>query len=321
MNRSRTSLERAILSTLAYFDIFRQPLRTEELWRWLYVADDRDHAAVRSADPHDVEVAVRQLEQTGEVERSGDFLSLRGRSTIVADRMSRRIAGRRLWRRARFVASFLRIVPFVRFIGVVNSLAFDLVRPESDIDLFVIVRRGRLWQTRLAVTLLIQILGMRRHGRNVASRVCLSFFMTDRNLALEGLKIGDEDPYLVFWTAGVVPMFERGGTWMRFLRENGWTGRRLPHADSASPAPILPDSWLPGTLRTFGELILGTWVGGGLEVLSKRLQLIKMRFPSVPDEQRGESGVVINDDILKFHERDRRRQYDQAFAERREQVV
>ncbi|MBI5404621.1 MAG: hypothetical protein HY976_00170 [Candidatus Kerfeldbacteria bacterium] len=312
------NLERSILSTLAYFDVFEYPLEVPEIWRWLYVSDPAD---VTAASPHDVEQAVRRLEGRGAVERVGPMVVLPGRSGHVATRLERKAAGQRLWRRARFASSVLRLVPFVRFIGVVNTLAIDNARPDSDIDFFIIVQRGRLWLTRMSVTVLTYLLGIRRHGRKVAQRICLSFFMSDRELSLESMKFEPEDPYLAFWTTSIVPMFDRADTWSRFMAANRWVDARLPNGRSILPAPYHADAWLPGMIRSLIEWPLDSAIGDAAERASHRLQTWKMRWPSIDDAARGESGTVISDDILKFHERDRRRQYRAAFFARRAEVL
>lgn len=318
MERQSPNLERSTLSTLAYFDVFEYPLEVSEIWRWLYVNDPVDATA---ATPHDVEQAIRRLESRGAVERVGPMVVLPGRSGNVAARLERTAAGQRLWRRARFASSVLRLVPFVRFIGVVNTLAIDNARPDSDIDFFIIVRRGRLWLTRMGVTVLTYLLGIRRHGRKVSQRICLSFFMSDRELSLESMKFEAEDPYLAFWTTSIVPMFDRANTWSKFMAANRWVDARLPNGRSVRPAPYHADAWLPGIIRSLAEWPLDSAIGDAAERASRSLQTLKMRWPSIDDAARGESGTVISDDILKFHERDRRRQYRQAFFARQAEVL
>ncbi len=308
-------LERSILASLAYFDVFDYPLRVEELWRWLY-ATEADSQAVAAASPADVEQALASGRLAQFIERAGSYVSLAGRSGIVATRMERRALSERKWQRARRVVSLLRTVPFVQFVGVVNTLAIDNARPESDIDFFIIVRRRRLWLTRLMVTAFAHLLGVRRHGRRVANRVCLSFFVSDAKLNLEPLSIDAGDPYLTYWITQVAPMFEREGVWRRFRDHNHWVTRYLPHGFAGSPGPRQTETFLVHTLRWLPELVLSSPLGRLFELIARWLQLKHMRRKTGSPRLAGMTDVVVNDEILKFHERDRRREYREAFHAR-----
>ncbi len=316
MNDSpRRPLQRSILATLAYFDVFDYPLRVEEIWRWLYVMNPDDRSAVERSTPADVENALRNEGMSKLIDRAGSFVALRGRSGIVATRMERKVGSKRKWKRARLAARMMRFVPWVRFIGVVNTLAIDNARPESDIDFFVVVRRGRMWLTRLLVTLLVQALGIRRHGTNIADRVCLSFYVSDQAMNLEAWSLEHDDPYLTFWVTQVVPLFERPGTWRRFREANAWIQTHLPHGLAVAPTPYFGDLWFAKALRMLPEMLLTGAFGDVVERLARWLQQRvmegkrKMPRPHPTD-------VVVSDTVLKFHEADRRAEYREAFLRR-----
>lgn len=315
MATSFDPIERSVLACLAYFDVFDYPVTVAELWRWMY-AEPADVDRVRATSPREVELTVRKLERGGQLERTGEFVSLPARSWTVATRMSRKVASRRKWNRATLVARCLRFVPFVRFVGVVNTLALDNARPESDIDFFIVMRHGRLWLGRLLVTSLVHLLGIRRHGRKVANRICLSYYVSDRALSLASTRLGDGDPHLAYWVTQFVPLFDRGRTFERFRLANGWAAETLPHGFSVVPAPFLGDAFVPALLRSISEVLLGSLLGEPVEALARLVQKAKMQRRTIPAEFQGESSVIVTNDMLKFHERDRRRQYREAFRVR-----
>lgn len=319
---SSTALDRAILGALAYHDVFDFPLTVEEVWRWLYVNDDADTAEVAHATPADVDWAISALSIAGKVDRAGSYVTLKSRSGIIATRISRHAANERKWRCARHVASVLRLVPFVRFVGVVNTLALDNARPESDIDLFVIVKRRRLWLTRAVVTALVHAMGVRRHGTTVTDRVCLSFYVSDGALNLEPLKHPAiaHDSYLAYWVTEVVPMYSRGNAWQAFLRANGWVTKRIPHGLAVMPVSYFDDSVFAKILRALPELIGYSVVGDAAEWLARAIQHRHMYAKQGSRIHSHTTDVVVNDDVLKFHERDRRMDYHEAFLARLQQV-
>lgn len=308
-------LSRSILATLAYFDVFDYPLKIEEIWRWLYVVHAEDLRAVEQATPADVEREVAELTAHASVERAGSYVTLFGRSGIAVTRMERRVGNERKWRRARLAAWLLRFVPFVRFVGVVNTLAIDNARPESDIDFFIVVRQGRMWLTRLLVTLFVQALGIRRHGSKIKDRVCLSFYVSDAALNLEPWSLQHDDPYLTFWVTQVVPLFDRNGTWQRFREANAWIGSHLPHGFSGAATSYFGELWLANVVRTLPEMLLTGIAGDVVERLVRWLQLRVIAAKRGKQRQHA-TDVVISDEVLKFHEEDRRELYREAFLRR-----
>lgn len=317
-SRQTSPLPRSILAALAYYDVFDYPLRVEELWRWLYVVNPDDRDAVERATPADVEHALGVRGVNELIDRAGSFVTLRGRSSIVATRLERHAANECKWQRALLVGRRLRLVPFVQFVGVVNTLALDNARPESDIDLFIIARRRRLWLTRLLVTGLVQALGIRRHGVRVADRVCLSFYVSDAALDLKPLRLAgvDDDVYLTYWTAQVVPLFDRGGAWAAFKHANRWVADRLPHGLVGTPSARLGSGLITPWLRAVPELLLTTPLGWLAEQAAKALQQLVMVGKDWRRRSATTTEVVVTDEVLKFHERDRRAAYRAAFYQR-----
>src|SRR3989344_1208349 len=75
-----------------------------------------------------------------------------------------------------------RFVPFVEFVMAAGSLANGNLHENSDFDVIVGVRTGRIFTVRLFSVLLFGLLGMRRnkmtHGEEARDKICLSHFVT-----------------------------------------------------------------------------------------------------------------------------------------------
>lgn len=125
---------------------------------------------------------------------------------------------RRLWARVMRFGPMLRFVPGVRMVAVCNSLALGEVNEQSDIDLFIVARAGWLFRVRFLSVLLMQILGVRRYGKKVAGRFCLSFYVDDSRLFLGDLKV-DAD-YLARWIGSLKPIVDDSVS-AEFERMNG----------------------------------------------------------------------------------------------------
>lgn len=197
---------------------------------------------------------------------------------------------KKLWRRVERYGRWLRFVPGVRMVAVCNNLAFGAVRAGSDIDLFVVARRGQLFTARLLITLFLQLCGVRRHGRKVAGRFCLSFFIDDSDLSLERIAL-EEDVYLAFWIATLKPVVDDGVS-AEFLNANQWVRDLLAFEPEISAAAIRPRGL---QFFSFFERWVRAW------------QLRRARRKMVGAG--AEASLVVNEHMLKFHNLDRRELY------------
>ncbi|MBI2984937.1 MAG: hypothetical protein HYY50_04935 [Candidatus Kerfeldbacteria bacterium] len=315
-----SDLELAIGRTLAYFDVFDYPLTVRELRRWLYPTSGGQVSDVGSRKwaIEDVERALTEEPLRLMIGRQGDFVFLAGRQAIVEVRQQRARENERKWKRAMTTARYLELVPFVKMVAVVNTLAINNARPESDIDVLVVTVPGHLWMARLLVTGIVSMLGYRRHGRKITNRVCLSFYITTDTLNLESLKSIDQpDTHFAFWTAQAVPLLNIDGTYERYVRDNVWVNQLLPNAWQWNwAARVLPPN--PGwrSIKKLYEMFFATPIGWWLESWARERQMKKMAKNVTSKSKAPTTDVIISDEVLKFHEEDRRRKYNQAFVEK-----
>lgn len=300
------ALRRSLVATLSYFDLFDYPLTLAELMRHRYrFPDERPGADWSAAD------VLAALDDAAFGTKDGHWF-LAGREGTVGTRARRfRLAERKL-ARARRVASFLRFLPSVRLIAVCNSLAIANADVESDIDLFVVARPGTLWATRFAVVSALALLGLRPNDRSHADKVCMSFFVSEECTDLSRCALAPEDTYLRYWIATLLPLYDAGGTYDRFVGANAWVADRLPGFRATDVAAAVPPA--PRWARVFAPLV------AALERPARRFQM--RAFPGeIARLANLDSRVMVSDDILKFHVNDRRDEYERRFRQRIEAVV
>ena len=306
----RFRLAESVLATLTYTDIFDYPLTASEVWRFLF----RPEGAVTQDD---VNSALVDLMGQGKVDREGDWYMLSGRRAIAGTRKERTELSKKKWRRAKSAAEFLRLVPFVRGVFVCNSVAIDNGNKESDVDIVVIIKAGRMFMARFAVTAIVHLLGYRRHGLKVADRVCLSFYVTDDALDFASLRLQPEDPQLAFWVATFVPLINRGDIFQQQRAANPWVLEYFPHAFSVGPRnEQLAEDQLLSTVRAFFENAFGGTIGEPLEQSARSMQMKRMQHNKQSRQNEPTTDVVISDTLLKYHERDRRGEVREKFERR-----
>lgn len=288
-----TPLEESLFRTLAYFAYFQFPLTTMELWKWC----DESEASLVAIEG----TLVSSTWLHGKGMRSDqDFFGIGSVEHWRAERLHRVTDALRKSRRAERFVRYAAWLPWVKMIAVCNSLAFSFTNDESDIDLFIVTERGRIWSTRLILTGALALMRA-RPGERAKDPLCLSFFVAEDRLDISSVKIGPEDPYLTFWIATLSPVLDRGETFAKLRAANGWMRPRVPRAHrvrragsySVSGSPVFPNISF-------------------LEQAAERMQ--RSRFPQLLKTMMNvDTRVVVTDSMLKFHHNDRRQEILAAY--------
>ncbi|MFA4831259.1 MAG: hypothetical protein WC862_02220 [Patescibacteria group bacterium] len=302
-------LKQSILQTLAYFDIFDHPLTKEELRRWHYgVAFQLLYS--------DFLMWLDTMTKAGLFGCKHGYYFLLGREEIVAQRERRiQLVEKKMKIAIRGIKK-IRWTPFVRAVFVCNTLSGGYTTEESDIDVFVIVKNGRLWLARLQATLILILSGLRRNKKKSKDRICLSFYAADNYLDLSTVSIDKPDIYLMYWISQLVPVYDPDNLHNDISKKNQWIKEYLSNA--LQPYDLLSkwrvdDSRLSGAVKRMFEKMWAGASGNFLESQAKGVQRAKMKmnFGSVKDEP--DTRVVISDSMLKFHENDRRKEYKERW--------
>src|SRR5688572_22802363 len=284
------SLARSLAATLAYFDLFDYPLTLAELLRLRYRSLSEAGEGRRSAAD-----VLAELDGGAFGTKDG-YWFLAGREAIVGIRQRRFRLAEPKFARARRVARFLRLLPSVRLAAVCNSLALANADEESDIDMFVVTAPGTVWATRFIVVAALAALGLRPDRHSHADKVCMSFFVSEGSQDVSRYALAPDDTYLLYWMATLVPLYDAGGAFGRFIAENAWVRQRLPGTSSLAGRAI--KSGAPAWTRPLLPLLRAA------EGPLRRLQT-KMFPEEIRAMANKDSRVVVTDDVLKFHVNDR----------------
>lgn len=231
--------------------------------------------------------------------------------TILGTRKTPSPEEKELFRKTQNFIRHIEWIPGLRMVAVSNSLAMHATHPDSDIDLFVITAPNRLWIVRTAILLMAALLGVRTKPGNEAGKFCFPFFMTDKNMNLKEIALED-DIYLAYWIMTLKPIYNQYNTYGRFMEMNRELYESILGIDPSEEerTSLLKENrmflvltrrdsrmskfwFLLSPLLSFKNTILG--------YLSKKY--IAKRIPSGNTE-----GIVMNDDMLKLHFTDRRKE-------------
>lgn len=307
-----TELRRSILKTLAYFDTFHFPLTAEEVYRWLW-------AYPRSITLYEVKQVLDELISKKEITQKNSFYCLVGSERIVRMRQDAIPLVKEKMSIAKKAAAILTLVPYLRAMYVCNTVAGAVPHADSDIDVFIVVRSGRLWITRAMITVLLSVFRLRRTRNCVHNKICLSFYVTDRHLNLADVQWGEPDIYLAYWVDQLVPVYERDSVIEEIYKENAWVKKWLPYActyPSMHPRQYVSDTIFSRIIQRTIEKIINGHVGEKIEGKAREWQKKKMGKNIHSLQHLPDSRVVVNDEMLKFHENDRRDYFRQRWRDR-----
>ncbi len=309
-----TLTERTLLPPLVFFDLFDYPLTSMEVWR--LQVESRKSKVERYAD---VVAMLEDLEKEGIIESGNGFWFLKGRRGLIETRNRRHVLAYRKWRKAMRMVRILRCFPFIRMIGVANTLAYDNAADASDIDFFIITSRGRVWSARLFVVSFLMLFGLRPHGAKRRDTICTCFFVDESDLSLERCLLPQTDaPDLPFayWFSMIWPVLDSDGAYQKLWDANvGWLTRMLPNAES-----IMPNEFrrvVPVPRAQYMSERIAALVP---ERLARRLQ--EWWFPeAIRKENNRGVGVMTSDTMIKLHVRDPRAAQREALLARMKTIT
>lgn len=310
-----SDLEKSILKTCCFFDLFDYPLTAIELHKWLFNDEQKINQKISLLEIYNCLDESTFLKE--KLASANGFYSLAGRQQIGATRLRRYLITHQKYRLAKKGLHLLAQLPFIRTIFLCNNFGYNNLHSGSDIDLFIIAAPRRLFLTRLLATLVIAYLGLRPNKQSQTDRLCLSFYASEEHLDFSGLKIADPDLYFDYWLSNLLPIFD-DGIGAKLFSDNPWLKDVLPNFSPLMPTPRRTIKL--GRFSRFAKLAAARLLGGRLgdlwESWAKKIQLNKISPAKKELAKTGDGRVIINDQIIKLHENDRRLKYLNLWREK-----
>lgn len=217
-----TPVQRAILTTILYSDIFSFPLTKDELWRFLISDKKILHREFDSS-----------LGNVHSLTSKDEYFCLKGKEQIITQRKKNLSEVSKKVEIAYHVAKKLSIIPSILFIGISGGLAAGNAKTSDDIDFVIITKKNTLFTTRLLILIMLELLGVRRARtqKKTANTICLNLLFDETMI---GWFKNSQDVYTAREIAQILPLFGRESMYHRFMKENDWITDFLPNAYSLS---------------------------------------------------------------------------------------
>ncbi len=210
------------------------------------------------------------------------------------------------WHKAEKISWMLQVIPFVRFIAVNGSLAYGMSRESSDIDMFIIAKRNRIWLSRLFLTMFLRMIKQYHYiGTDKRpGKICPNRFVSDNYLL-----ISPQDAYHAQDYTQMVPLFDEDNYYEKFIAKNKWMekfGFFKPHR-----ALTLVKSRSLTVIRKINEFILSGSLGDWIEEAARNSQLKKFK-KTYPNINKDEPALIANDNEISIHPKKDYRQYGKS---------
>jgi predicted nucleotidyltransferase len=284
----QSQITKNILQTIIYYDILNFPLTSFETWKYLL--------AENSCTLGEVVEALESDDLKNSIEEFRGFYFLKGRKDLVERRIQCDKNSAVKFEIAEKAARWLRYTPFVKMLAVTGTLAMKNCEKDSDIDFFVVLEKGRIFTGRLLVTLIVHLIGRRRHGRKIKNRICLNYFITDESLEVQRQDLFAANEYCFIYTLLGHNVFQK------FCRTNlEWIKKLKPNWQVSDLKParyFVEHGGLSSFIQKSFESLINILWGDRIEAWQKRCQIA--RIEGNPLTQKPGAYIEYTDQNLIF---------------------
>lgn len=249
-------MDKAILQTLMYADIFNYPLKGYEAYKWLV---GKETTLLK------VEKKLNELVAKKKIKKNKGYFFLKKNSGLVEKRLRREKFSKNLFRKAIIFSYLLKLIPWVKLVGISGGLALKDASKPDDIDFLIIAQENRLYLSRLFVLLLLECFGVRRkvgmRERETRGKICINTLL-DENF----LEQKNKDLYTAHEVLQMRLCWQRQGIYSKYLVDNEWVFKYLPN-------------WTSKHKYIKPKVKKGSGVFNYLENLAKNYQLKIMQKP------------------------------------------
>jgi predicted nucleotidyltransferase len=272
-----SEIKKNILSTLAYFDLFNYPLTMDEVFLYLPI----------KCGTGDFEYALRCLVIDRLIYRFDKFYTLKNDYFLIERRVKGNTKAAGMIITAKKVSDLLIRFPYVRGIAISGSLSKNFADENSDIDLFIITAKNKLWIARTIMHCFkkLTFLVNRQHY------FCMNYYIDEQEL-----QIREKNMYTAIEVATLIPL--HGDTiFEQFYTANAWSREYLPNkCMRLSTAKSLKKSFLKRSTETLFNNLLGDSIDTMLMKITAKRWLKKLQM-----KKQNTRGIVMCLDTGKHY--------------------
>ncbi|MEK7579922.1 MAG: nucleotidyltransferase domain-containing protein [Patescibacteria group bacterium] len=273
-------MTRGVFKAIVYYDCLDYPLTKEELESFSF----KDEGEIKN----------------NLIQLAKGFHFLKGREALIQLRKERNQIAEEKWEKTLKAVKWLRLIPYIRLVFASGSLALSNTDEESDLDVLIVTKSGRIWITRFLTVFILSLLGARRtrYEKIAPDKICLNHFITDKSLYIPRKSIYTAQLY-----SRLVPITGEKDLIDRFFEANSWIRNYIPKFPISNfqfPNKFqIPNSNFLKLIRNIEEKILDTKLGDWIERILKKYQLRRINNYHLTHKPGGR--IKADNESLEFH--------------------
>ena len=272
-----SEIKRNILTTLAYFDLFNYPLTMDEVYMFLPVKYDYGEFGY----------ALRSLVIDRLLYKFEKYYTLKNEPFLIERREKGNAKAAEMIAIAGKVGDLLIRFPYVRGIAISGSLSKNFADDDSDIDLFIITAKNRLWIARTIMHCFkkLTFLFKKEHY------FCMNYYIDEQDLLIH-----EKNIYTATEVATLMPL--HGETvFEQFYITNGWTREYLPNKclRLATAKPVRNSLF-----KRFAESLFNNPVGNFIDSMLMKVTA-KRWLKKMQQKKRNNHGIIMAMDTGKHY--------------------
>jgi hypothetical protein len=249
------AIDKQIIRTLLYYDIFNYPLTGEEVFRFLGSRYSSESTILHS---------LQNLCGKKIIYKFKNLYGLKNNSSSAERRIKGNQEAEKYLMLAKKKSNFISKFPFVRAVLASGSLSKGYMDENSDLDFFIITEPSRLWIARTLLVLYKRLFLFNSH-----KYFCVNYFVDEKHLEIE-----EQNLFTATELATVIPLYG-AKQYENLHRMNGWLKSYFPNycPRSTKEVPTAKSSLTKSLL----EKMLNTFFGKALEEYCKEKTLSRWR--------------------------------------------
>ena len=239
-------LSKDILHSLLYFNIFKFPLKIDELFF---------NSSIKGVTLTEVIDELNLLVKQGIIRKEEDCFYIYDTS-YVKERMEGNIKAKNSLQLAKKIGYFIACFPFVRGVFISGSLSKGYMDSRSDIDFFIVTAPNRLWLSRTLLILFKKIFLF-----NSKKFFCPNYFIDTNHL-----EIPDQNIFTAKELNYLIPVYN-SSIYKQLLESNEWREAYMPNFPVRNRLINSDVLWFKNTI----EILFAGRIGEKLDNLCMKL--------------------------------------------------
>lgn len=211
-------IQKSILRTLLYFDIFRHPLKKQELFKLNGI----------KCSENEFEIALDEIVSLDFIEKISGYYFLKSNPIQIHKTIKKQKRAEKYHTIARYISRIIYSHPFVRAVFISGSLSKSVMSKNDDIDFFVITEPGRLWVSRGLLMIFKKLFLF-----NSRKYFCINYFVD-----LENIEIQEKNLFTATELAFIIPLINNP-LYLKLMNTNLWIKEFFPNLEVSNQINIM----------------------------------------------------------------------------------